>query len=121
MKNLKLTAPEPTEAEVQRLLIKRLVAAGWLVVRVNGAGFRDSRGQFVRSYVVAGLNASSGFPDVLAMRDGTVKLFEVKRGGGILSDAQARFHDFAARHGIDVEVVEGLAGLQEATAKYFAV
>jgi hypothetical protein len=120
MKTLKLQAPEPTEAAIQAALMRRLVAAGWLVVRINGSGFKDSRGQFVRSYFIAGLNAASGFPDVLALRGDEARLFEVKPRGGELSEAQARFRDFAVRRGITVEIVEGQAGLEEVSAKYFS-
>jgi hypothetical protein len=119
MRTLKLQAPEPTEAAIQAALMRRLVAAGWLVVRINGSGFKDSRGQFVRSYFIAGLNAASGFPDLLALRGDEARLFEVKRRGGELSSAQERFRDFAARRGIVVEVVEGQAGLEAVSAKYF--
>lgn len=124
MKTLKLTAPEPTEAAIQSTLMRRLQHAGWLVVRVNGSGFKDGRGQFVRSYIVAGLNASAGFPDLIALRgDGRggieARLYECKKAGGQLSEAQARFHDFAARHGVLVEVIEGWDEMEEATSKYF--
>ncbi len=128
MRTLKLDA-EPSEADVQRLLIKRLSAAGWLVVRVNGGGFKTPNG-FFRSYLIPDLRddrgraACSGFPDLLCLRaapDGGIeaRLFELKKKGEKPSPSQARFHDFAARHGIEVEIVEGLAGLEKATAKYF--
>ena len=125
MKTLKLAAPEPTEGDLQAVLMRRLQRAGWLVVRVNGSGFRDGRGQFVRSYTVAGLNASSGFPDVLALRSDRcggieARLFEVKRRGGQCSEAQERFHVFAAARGVDVEIVEGEAALEEVTRALLA-
>lgn len=119
MRTLRLKAPEPSEAEIQAALMRRLQLAGWLVVRVNGSGFKDARGQFVRSYHVAGLNASSGFPDVLAMR-GTpggieARLFEIKRRAGALSEAQRRFHAFAAARGVRVQVIEGWDAMEAAT------
>jgi len=117
MKTLRLSMPEPTESEIQGALIRRLVRAGWLVVRVNSGAFKTEKGAFFRAYIVAGLNASSGFPDVLAVRAdvfGNVcaRLFEVKRRGGKRSEAQTRFADYALASGVRVEVVEGLDGLE---------
>ncbi len=117
MKTLRLSMPEPTESELQGALIRRLVRSGWLVVRVNSGAFKTEKGAFFRAYIVAGLNVSSGFPDVLAVRAdvfGNVcaRLFEVKRRGGKRSEAQTRFADYALASGVRVEVVEGLDGLE---------
>ncbi len=124
MKTLRLKVPEPSESEIQGALIRRLVRAGWLVVRVNSGAFKTEKGAFFRAYIVAGLNASSGFPDVLAIRatqgeaSGDVfgnvcaRLFEVKRRGGKRSEAQTRFADYALASGVRVEVVEGIDGLE---------
>ncbi len=125
MKTLKLTAPEPTESDLQAALMRRLCMAGWVCVRVNGSGFKDHRGQFVRSYHVAGLNASGGFPDVLALRgDGRggieARLFELKRRGGRCSPAQERFHQFARSRGVHVGIVEGESDLEEVTRALLA-
>lgn len=121
MKTLKLQPPEPKESEIQTVLIKRLRAAGWLVIRLNGTGFKDKRGQFVRSYTIYGLNASSGLPDVLALRGRgdyiQARLFEVKKRGGELTASQTRFINYAAHFGIGVVIVEGQAGLERVTAQ----
>lgn len=139
MRTLKLKAPEPTEAKLQAALIKRLQLGGWLVVRINSGIQKSASGAFFRAYIVAGLvdangrPACSGFPDVLALRaaparkaDGsgfssglassiTARLFEVKRLGGVRSEAQERFAAFARARGVAVELVEGLAGLEALT------
>ncbi len=109
------TMPPESEADVQSALIDRLCAAGYLVVRINGSGFKDKRGQYVRAYFVAVLNACAGFPDLLAMRGANFRLFEMKKQGGKLSPAQQRFKDFAARFGVQVEVIEGRDGLDAVT------
>src|SRR5688500_15714423 len=115
MKAFKLQPPEPKESEIQTVLIKRMRAAGWLVIRLHGTGFTDKRGQFVRGYIIYGLNASSGLPDVLALRgrDGFIqaRFFEVKKRGGELTRSQERFINYAAHFGIGVVIVEGQAGL----------
>jgi hypothetical protein len=122
MKTLVLRAPEPTEAEIQAALIRGLQRGGWLVVRVNSGIHKTARGGFFRAYIVAGLAdengrpACSGFPDVLAMRDGVALLLEVKRAAGKSSAAQERFRRFAALHGVRVEVVEGWAEMEETVA-----
>lgn len=118
IQTLRLTsAPEPSESEIQTALIRRLVRAGFVAVRVNSGAFKTANGAFFRAYTVAGLNASSGFPDVLALRadnHGNIcaRLFEVKRRGGKRSEAQTRFADYALSSGVRVEVVEGLAALE---------
>lgn len=130
MKTLRLTgAPLASERDVQTALMRRLCARGWLVVRVNSGSHKTANGTFFRSYVVAGmpsagktarggLGASSGFPDVLALkgdgRDGTVRarLFEVKAKGGEVSDSQKRFFDFAQNRGVPVEIIEGFESLE---------
>lgn len=122
MKTLTLRAPEPAEADIQAALMRGLQRCGWLVVRVNSGAATTPRGGFFRAYVVAGLcdangrAACSGFPDVLALRGGEMRLFEVKRAGGKESAAQARFREFAARHGVAVERVEGWGGMERIVA-----
>lgn len=126
MKNLKLTAcPIATEAEVQRALISRLRARGWLIVRVNSGAFTDERGRCVPFYrVIGATDENAGFPDVLAMRgsrpsrgDGIqrgqplVRLFECKRHGAKLRAEQKRFGEYADLHGVEVEVVDSFEAL----------
>lgn len=92
---------------------------------------------FFRSYLIPGLvdergrPACAGFPDVLALRahpgaggQSTLieaRLFELKKQGEKPTPAQERFHAFAARHGITVEIVAGWEQMEELTAKYFEV
>ncbi len=123
-KTMKLAPPpEPTEAEIQKVLIKRLFMNNWLTVRINGTGMKDSKGQYVMGYIIAGLAKSIGFPDVVAFRghdSGRIEalLIEVKRKGGKLSDGQKRFHEFAKdRFNIDVLVIEGWDEMEEFTAQ----
>jgi hypothetical protein len=122
MKTLVLRAPEASEAEIQAALMRGLQRAGWLVMRVNSGVHKTARGGFFRAYFVAGLAdkngrpACSGFPDVLALRDGVALLLEVKKRGGKASAAQERFRRFAALHGVAVETVEGWAGMEKIVA-----
>lgn len=122
MKTLRLRAPEPAEADIQAALMRGLQRAGWLVVRVNSGAATTPRGGFFRAYLIAGLcdengrAACSGFPDVLALRDGRMRLFEVKRAGGRESAPQARFRRFAERHDVAVELVEGWGGMERIIA-----
>lgn len=113
-----------TEAQIQAALMNRLRANGWLVVRVNSFAAMVGR-RFVRAYLVQGMgtHCAAGFPDVLALR-GTrdsetgkivtdARLFEVKKDDGNgchaakTSPSQKRFHEFAARSHVYVEVVTG--------------
>ncbi len=120
-KTLKLRAPNPSEAEVQRAVIRRLVAGGWLTVRINGGGGWDKAGNLIRTYIIATLNAISGFPDVLALkgdvRGGRFLLIEVKTAKGTLTDSQKRFALFAKKFGITVHVVRSPDELDAIWAK----
>ncbi len=122
LKTLRLTAPEPTEAQLQTALLRRLTLAGYVAVRINSGSHQTANGGFFRSYIVSGmptvgksgrggLGASSGFPDVLALKDGHARLFELKATGGKLGESQKAFRDFAAARGVCVEIIEGLHGL----------
>ena len=117
IKSLRLTPPEPTEADIQRASARRMQAAGYLVVRQNGGGFRDGRGRFVKNYLIAGLNACAGLPDLLCFKGERFIMLEIKKRGGKLSAAQLRFHAFAARFGVEVVIVEGVAGLDALAAR----
>lgn len=123
VKTLKLTSPEPHERDVQKIIVRRLCAANWLVLKINGSGFTDSRGQFVRSYFVYVLGAAAGFPDLLALKGTShgimARLIEIKAADGQLSESQERFIAFAARFGIAVEVVEGVHGLEQFDSQLF--
>jgi hypothetical protein len=97
--------------------MNRLRAAGYLVVRMNGVGMTDKRGQFVSAYIVQGINARAGLPDVLAFRPHPsgfleARLIEVKRRGGELRPAQQRFINYASMLGIGVIIVEGWDGME---------
>ncbi len=109
MKTAAFKAPEATEAQIQNRLILRLQSAGYLVVRINGAGFQNKK-NFIRSYIIAGFTGS-GFPDLAAFRGDRFLLFEVKKRGGKLTANQVRFHEFAARFGVKITVIEGAGGL----------
>lgn len=129
MKTLKLTgAPEVPEHAIQTALIRCLMSRGWLAVRINSGCHKTASGAFFRSYIIAGmpsegktarggLGASSGFPDVLALkgdRRGGIRarLFEVKTQGGKPSPSQERFFDFAEARGVPVEIIEGMEALE---------
>jgi hypothetical protein len=122
--------PEPSEAELQSALLRRLTLNGWLAVRINSGAHMTKHGHFFRAYLIHGMpqptkngrgafGSSAGFPDVIALKgDPTrpeimiVRLFELKRAGGKLSDAQKQFREFARTRGVEVEIVEGLADLE---------
>ncbi len=109
---LKLRAPEPSEADIQRSIVAALRVRGWLVTRINAN--TTKRGErFMKSYCVFG-HPPGGFPDLLALRsapDGTTRavLLEVKRPGAKLRPSQEGFRDFAAAHGVPCHVVRSAA------------
>lgn len=118
-RDLKLTAPEPTEKQIQDSIIAALRLRGYLVVRINANSVK--RGDlFMRSYIVYGV-PRGGFPDLLALKDGRAVLLEVKTAKGKLRPSQEAFAAFAGAHGVAVHVVrsagEALAAIEAAAIK----
>lgn len=59
---LKKKKTDPLESKIQRNIIKRYEAAGYIVVKIS-------------------LCNKGGFPDLMALKDGVVTFIEVKRPG----------------------------------------
>jgi hypothetical protein len=116
---MKLCRPEPAERAIQNAIAATLRYHGWMVVRFNGGGFTDARGKYVKNYIVYGMNAACGFPDLAAFKgdpatgEARVLLIEVKTRTGKLSDKQERFHRFAALFGVRVHVLRDADGVEE--------
>ena len=62
-------AKEVTESQIQAKIIKHLTKQGYYVIKL------------MRTNV-------NGIPDLLAIKDGTAKFYEVKRPGGVVSELQ---------------------------------
>lgn len=115
-KTLKLKSPEPSEADIQKAIMRVLSQKGWLTVRFNSGGFSNGKGRFYSFYRIIGLknknnqDANSGLPDVLAFRgtDDSITneniMVEVKDKNGKLRPSQHEFIRFAARFGVVVHV-----------------
>lgn len=95
----------PTEKEIQARIMQALQMEGWLVIRLNSGAFKGTKGNYIRTYIIQGLNASAGLPDVIAFKGARFLLIEVKDHKGQLTDAQIRFHQFAERFGVEVNVL----------------
>jgi hypothetical protein len=79
----------PVESQIQSAVIAFAREHGWLVRRLQYTG-------------------RVGAPDVVAFRDGVVRLVEFKRPGGKLSPGQASEHKLLAQHGIHVPVIDDI-------------
>ena len=78
-----------TETQKQKKFIKNLRDDGYLVFKIND------------SYI-------SGFPDLIAIKDGVVRFIELKnldRKGAGLSLEQKHLHEKMSEHGVEVEVI----------------
>lgn len=78
-----------TETQKQKKFIANLRAEGYLVFKIND------------SYI-------SGFPDIIAIKDGIVRFIELKnldRRGAKLSLEQKHLHEKMKEHGVEVEVI----------------
>ncbi len=101
-----------TEKEVQAQLIKLLLAAGWVVVRVNSGRFNGK--SYFRSYIIENYNESAGFPDIVAFKGSRFLLIEVKRGkGGKLRESQDKFIALCEYHNIEVYIINNAEDLEK--------
>lgn len=97
--------PAPTEAQIQDAIMNRLQMDKWLVIRFNGGAFKDSYGNYVRSYIIQGIKASAGVPDVIAFKNDRFLMVEVKDHKGKLTPSQERFKSWAKKFGVTVHVL----------------
>jgi len=76
-----------TEQQIQSKIIKKLEKEGWLVVKIIKCN-------------------KNGFPDLMALKDGIVKFFEVKRPTvGKLSPLQVYVQKLLIEKGFETNVV----------------
>lgn len=90
-----------SETDISRAIQRTLRAMGHLVVRVQAGG---QRGRLRL--------ADEGTPDLWCSIDGGMWL-EVKREGGRITNAQAKWHAEARARGVRVEVVRSVAEVVE--------
>lgn len=110
VKRVRRAAPGESEAEIQSAIIDYMVKR-WIVIRFNSGAFMQGD-RFVRAYIVANNNKSSGVCDLVCFRDGRHLFLEVKSATGKLSPDQEAFRDLAASFGEDVHVVRSVADVQ---------
>ncbi len=118
-----LKPEEIPEKVIQQRIMERLFAAGWLVVRMNSGRMKTETGSYLRAYRIFGMEprwASSGLPDVIALRGSRVILIEVKDRLGQLRDSQVRFIEFAARFKVTVHVLRDWQSADEITSAIVA-
>jgi hypothetical protein len=112
-----------SESSIQDAIIKHLSGEGWMVVRVNSSKFQDRNGTWVSGYHIYGItqmpmddrfSPSSGFPDVMAFKDDSFLLLEVKDATGKAQESQKKFAEFAGKiYGIDVHLVRSVEDVKE--------
>lgn len=90
-----------TETDLQRAIIDTLLWDDWLVLRVNqGAMRRDSDLiRFAYWQALGSDESHAGISDVMALKDGTLLLIEVKLPGKYTTAEQDRFLQAARDHG----------------------
>jgi len=121
------------ENVVQDSVLDYLESMGFLAIRVNSGSFKQKHGGFFRAYIIHnflikftkknkkdGPQASSGFPDVLALRGNNFFLFEIKAGsGGIISKSQKDFIELANIKHIQVYVIDNKDQVRNIIEAYY--
>ena len=97
-----------SESKVQKQIIEYLIKSGWLVIRINSGGMHTGS-RFVWYYKIMNSKKSKGLSDLIAMKNSTAILIEVKKNiGGELSEDQIEFIDLAESKGVKVLVIENI-------------
>lgn len=114
MKPLRLTRPEPKEADVLKTVLRALelhpsVAKAW---RMNTGAGKLLRGNDKSQWIRFGF---PGSPDIYGyMKDGRALYCEVKRPSGKVSDEQAAFIQAAKEAGCVAFVARGVEDVTQA-------
>lgn len=97
------------EARIMREIAAVFRSAGYVVTRINSGAMRRSM-RYIRFYIIYGLNASEGFPDLIAFRGDGIRSelvpIEVKVPGEPLRESQVRVIEYFKRHGVPVHVLD---------------
>jgi len=111
---------EPLESTIQKEICTYLLIQKWLPIRINSGSATKER-RFFRSYIIYGITKSrksKAFPDVIALKDNKVLLFEIKRQGTYLSQDQKYFKTYVKEnYNIDVNVVRCIADVEKVLNK----
>ena len=108
------SSPDLPEAAIQQQVIDLLVAAGWLVLRINSGGAvlgGEDNARFVRfvSWQCAGYGKEdSGVPDLVAFKNGSFLFLETKTATGRVRESQRRFAAAASSTGNEVAFVRSV-------------
>ena len=94
----KIFKTNETEAEIQSQIIQILMLKKYVVVRIN-SGMRMIGKRVLRFYHIANNGSSSGFPDLIAIKNNKIVMVEVKTSTGKLRQSQEEFINLAEKHG----------------------
>lgn len=64
-------------------------------------------------YMLAGMGAYKGIPDIIAIKNNRILFLEIKRPGGLLSEHQHQFQLNINRHGGEYYIVRSLDDLMK--------
>jgi hypothetical protein len=78
-----------TEQRIQTLIKEKLTKAGWFVTKIT-------------------VCSTPGFPDLLALRNGTALLIECKRPGGKATPLQLHIHEKLRAQGFEVILTDSV-------------
>lgn len=90
-------------SKLQKATIDLLVKTGWLAIRVNSI----RRGK-LSCYTVANNNKSSGFPDVLGLKNNKALLLEIKGDGDRIQPSQEEFMRLCKLTNNDFYIIEDI-------------
>lgn len=97
-----------SEKDIQSGIMKLLALRGYLVIRLNGGGFKEGK-RYIQFYRLYGReDLQGGLPDIIALKGSQAILIEVKSKKGTLTRTQKLFHQWAKLHDVKVHVFNSL-------------
>ena len=93
-------------------IAKFLINKNYLVIRVNSSFMQiENSKRFLRGYIIYNSGASSGFPDLLALKNNKYLLLEIK-ATGTLSENQQKFKQLCEEKYVKYNIIKNLDELK---------
>lgn len=90
-------------SDLQKKTLEILKKTGWIAIRVNSV----RRGK-IACYSIANTNKSSGFPDVLGLKNNQALLLEIKGDGDRIQPSQEEFMRLCKLTNNDFYIIESV-------------
>lgn len=99
-----------SESQIERSICDYLTLLGFEVIKIPSAGYFDAARKRFRKHISPYVR--NGIPDLLALRPGVRKWYEVKSEKGVQSESQKDFQKLLERNGEEYFIVRSIEDVQ---------